>query len=258
MLQVFYDAMYEWTQNGMPVCRALFLNDPGDLGAYSWIDSEFFVGRDVLVAPILAQHDTADPPSAPVRQVYVPGGSQWYSFKDNRAKLEPAVPGGSTFSYYAPLDLVPIYIRAGAILPMRELEQYVGQLAKNPLTINVYPGPDSTYQLYQDDGITFDAQDKGTYRVTELSHRGIAGGQAVRVHRTYDRYRPPEDSYFVALPGTRHPSSVSVGGNALADVGSPDKLAASSSDAYYWNSDIEVTYIKIFDASPDVTVTALF
>ena len=80
---------------------------------------------------------------------------QWYSFKDNRAKLEaPVAGGGSPFDYIADLDLVPIYIRAGAILPMRELEQYVGELANNPLTINIYPGPDCTYQLYQDDGIS--------------------------------------------------------------------------------------------------------
>src|SRR5208283_5721307 len=45
MLQVFYDAMYEWTQTGMPVSRALFLNDPADPGVYDWVDSEFFVGR---------------------------------------------------------------------------------------------------------------------------------------------------------------------------------------------------------------------
>src|SRR5206468_9923831 len=120
----------------------------------------------------------------PNRDVYLPTGSDWYSFKDNRAKLEAPVPGGSRFSYFAPLDLVPLYVRAGAILPMRELEQFVGELKQNPLTLNVYPGPDRTYLLYQDDGISFDAQDHGRFRTTEVSHRGIAGGQAVRVRRT--------------------------------------------------------------------------
>jgi alpha-glucosidase len=250
MLQVFYDAMYEWTQSGLPVSRALFLNDPDDPQVYNSVDSEFFVGSDVLVAPVLTTSWN--------RTVYLPAGSQWYSFQDNRAKLEPSVPGGSTFNYFAPLDLVPIYIRAGAILPMRELEQYVGQLAQNPLTINVYPGPDSTYRLYQDDGITFDAEDKGTYRLTEISHRGIPGGQDIRVRRTSDKYTPPEPFYFVALPGTRHPSSVTVAGAPLRDVQSPVNLAASTANAYYWNASIEVTFIKVFDTAADVTITALF
>ena len=251
LLQVFYDAMYEWTKIGMPICRALFLNDPHDLNVYDWVDSEFFVGRNLLVAPIVARGN-------PNRRVYLPTGSDWYSFKDNRAKLEALVPGGSTFSYFAPLDLVPLYVRAGAILPMRELEQYVGELPQNPLTINVYPGPDSSYTLYQDDGISFDAEDKKRYRLTQLSHQGVAGGQRVRVRRTFDQYAPPEPFYFVAFPGTRHPVSVSVEATALPDVGIPANLAASLANAYYWNESIEVTFVKVFDTVADVNLTVLF
>ena len=251
MLQIFYDAMYEWTQTGMPVSRALFLNDPADPRLYDWVDSEFFVGHDMLVAPILTPRWQ--------RQVYLPAESAWYSFKDNRAKLEaPVAGGGSPFDCIAPLDLVPIYIRAGAILPMRELEQYVGELANNPLTINVYPGPDSTYWLYQDDGISCDAENDGVYRLTEISHQRVPGGRKIRVRRTYDHFTPPEPFFFVALPGTLHPLSVIVSGAAVPDVQSPENLAAATSDAYYWNADIEVTFIKVFDRAADVTVTALY
>jgi alpha-glucosidase len=251
MLQLFYDAMYEWTQTGMPIARALFLNDPHDPNVYDWVDSEFFVGHDLFIAPILTQGNFN-------RDIYLPAGSDWFSFKDNRAKLEPMVPGGSRFSYFAPLDLVPIYVRAGAILPMRELEQYVGELSRNPLTINVYPGPDSTYTLYQDDCISFDAQDKQHYRLTRISHQGIVGGQKVRVQRTFDQYTPPEPFYFVAFPGTGHPASVTLGTAALPDVGSPENLDSSTTNAYYWNSSIGVTFVKVFDTAADVTLTALF
>jgi alpha-glucosidase len=141
---------------------------------------------------------------------------------------------------------------------MRELEQFVGQLPQNPLTINIYPGPDSTYQLYQDDGISFDAEDKKASRLTEISHKGIAGGQDIRVRRLQDNYTPPEPSYFVGLPGTIHPKSVTVAGVSLPDVGSPQNLAGSAANAYYWNASIQVTFVKVFDTSPDVTITALF
>ncbi|MDB5313822.1 MAG: hypothetical protein JWO38_8024 [Gemmataceae bacterium] len=251
LLQVFYDAMYEWTRTGMPICRALFLNDPQDLTAFTWADSEFFVGRDLFVAPIVTRGN-------PNRDVYLPAGSDWYSFKDNRARLDAPVPGGSRFNYYAPLDLVPVYVRAGAILPMRELEQYVGELRENPLTLNIYPGPDRTYTLYQDDGISFEAQDAGDFRVTEVSHRGVPGGQVVRVRRVTDRYTPPEKFYFVGFPGTRHPISVTAAGHPLPDVGTPENLAGSPTSAYYWNASIEVTFVKLFDTDPDVGLTVLF
>ncbi|WP_165072896.1 TIM-barrel domain-containing protein [Paludisphaera rhizosphaerae] len=261
LLQLFYDAMFEWTQTGVPVSRALFVNDPHDPNVYDprWADSEFFVGRDLLIAPIIEQHETASPPSPPIRQVYLPARSDWYSFKDNRAKLEAPVTGGiPAFDYFAPLDLVPIYVRAGAILPTRELEQYVGQLPQNPLTLNIYPGPDSSYRLYLDDGITTDAAENEVFRITEVSHKSVAGGQEIRVHRLKDGFTPREPFYFIALPGTRRPSTVSVGGAALPDVGSPENLTGSAADAYYWNPSIEVTFIKVFDSLPDVTVTALF
>ncbi len=259
MNQIYYDAMYECTQTGMPIARALFLNEPGDEQAYSHLDDQFFVGRDFLVAPIIDQHETLSSPTQPLRDVYLPSGSQWYAFQDNIAPLLSPVEGGQVIhNYYADLSLVPIYVRAGAILPMRELEQYIGELAINPLTFNIYPGPDSTHQLYLDDGISMDAADKSLYRLTEISHQGISGGQNIRIRRITDNYSPPEPFYYVALLGTRHPSSVSAAGVSLADVGNPATLASSPENAYYWNASIQITFIKIFDSAPDVTVTALY
>lgn len=259
MLQVYYDAMYEWTQTGMPIARTLFLNDPNDPEVYNHLDDQFFVGHDFMVAPIVTQHETLPTPTPPVRSVYLPAGSQWYAFKDNQYPLDAPVPGGTLIpNWYAGLDLVPIYVRAGAILPFRKLEQYVGELAQNPLTFNVYPGPDSSYLLYQDDGSTTAAQNQGTFRTTRVSHQGIPNGQNVRVQRLVDSYTPPEPYYFIALLGTQHPSSVAIGATQLTDVGGPSRLSQSPTNAYYWNANIEITFVKIFDTQSDLTVTALY
>ena len=53
-----------------------------------------------------------------------------------------------------PLYLTPMYVRAGAVIPMRELEQFVGRLNPNPVTFNIYPGPNNSTVLYQDDGVS--------------------------------------------------------------------------------------------------------
>ena len=259
MLQVYYDAMYEWTQSGMPIVRPLFLNDPGDPNVYSHLDDQFFVGHDFLVAPMLTQCITATPPQPPVRSVYLPAGSQWYAFMDNQYPLAAPVEGGTLIeNWYADLSIVPIYVRAGAILPFRQLEQWVGELEENPLTFNIYPGPDSTYTLYLDDGISTSAQNDGEFRVTQVSHQGVNGGQNVRVQRIVDKFTPPEPFYYVALLGTRSPSSVAIGATQLPNAGDPTTLANSPVNAYYWNAGIQVTFIKIFDTDADVTVTALY
>lgn len=260
MLQVYYDAMYEWTQTGMPIARALFLNDPHDPAAYYHLNDQFFVGRDFLVAPILFPAESLPNPIPPVRDLYLPAGSNWYAFKDNAAPLDPPVPGGTTVhGYYAGLDLVPIYVRAGAVLPMRSrVEQYVGQLPQNPLDIAIYPGPDSDYVMYQDDGITTQAAKQGAYRTTEISHRAVAGGTSVRVHRLYDQYTPPEPFYTVRLLATSPPASVSVGGQSVANAGSAAALATAATNAYYWDSGLQSTIVKVFDTAADTMVKVLF
>jgi alpha-glucosidase len=271
MLQVYYDAMYKCTQTGTPIARALFLNDPHDPAVYSHSDDQFFVGDDFLVAPILDPHATFNPPTPPIRSIYLPARSDWYSFKDNQSPLEGAVPGGTTIpDYFADLDRVPIYVRAGAVLPFCELEQWVGELPKNPLTFNCYPGPDrwtdaSAYQLYQDDGISAGA---GTpYRLSRIYQRTInqpgSVQREVRVARVQGDYKPPANFFFIGILGsTTKPTKVSRDGTALPDAGVSANLAASPLDCWYWNADLQIAFVKIFDLDPphpqDTTVNATY
>jgi alpha-glucosidase len=259
MLQIYYDLMYEATCNGMPIVRALFLNDPSDPEVYSHLDDQFFVGRDFLVAPILMPGDQSNSERPYTRTVYLPATSSWYAFKDNKAPLDSPVPGGSSFGWTASLSQVPIYVRAGAILPFRELEQWVGQLSQNPLTFNIYPGPDSSYQLYQDDGVTTQNTSEQAFRISTISHQAIPGGQVVWVLRGADGFTPPEPFYFIAvLAATLPPTSVTIGGAVLPDAGGPARLQSSPVNAFYWNSSLQITFVKVFDVAVDVSITILF
>jgi alpha-glucosidase len=267
MLQIYYDAMYQCTQTGMPIGRPLFLNDPQDLAAYSHSDDQFFIGDDFLVAPILSPHATFNPPTPPVRSIYLPAGSDWYSFKDNQSPLEAAVPGGTTIpDYFADLDRVPIYVRAGAILPFCELEQWVGQLPVNPLTFNCYPGPDrwtdaSAYQVYQDDGIS--AAPGIQSRLSRIYQRTIKQPgnvqREVRVTRMRGNYVPPTSFFFIGiLASTTKPTQVTRDGAVLADTETSANLAASPVDGWYWNANLQIAFVKVFDNVPDTTVTATY
>ncbi len=272
MLQVYYDAMYRWTQTGLPICRPLFLAAPRDAGVYGnnnyYINSQFLVGDDFLVAPILFAAETASPPISPTRDLYLPAGSDWYAFQNNQAPLLGAVQGGSVISYTAGLDLVPIYVRAGAILPFQNLEQWVGQLPANPLTINCYPGPDrwsddTAYQLYQDDGITQDAAKNGDYRVSRIYQQTLnADGRVtrqIRWARVTGPYTPPAQFNYIAILGSiTSATQVTRDGAVLQNVGDPGSLAASTVDAWYWNQSLNIVFVKIFDTRADTTVSAAY
>jgi alpha-glucosidase len=255
MLQIWYDALYEWTQTGVPPARALFLNDASDPNVYNHLDDQFFVGRDMLVAPILFPGQ-GSPPVA-TRAVYLPAGSDWYAFMDGATPLDPPVAGGTTIpDWRAGLDQVPIYIRAGAILPMRsKVEQHVGELAQNPLAIDLYPGPDSAYLLYQDDGITTQAEKNGAFRTTRITQRRSGAAREARLQRLTDAYAPAEPFVLLRFLNSGPPAAVTVAGGAVPNVGSAAGLDAAAGDAYYYDGRLQTTVVKVMDTRPDVAVS---
>jgi alpha-glucosidase len=259
LLQLFYDLLYQCTQTGLPICRPLFLTDRNDLNVYTHLNDQFMVGNDLLIAPIV-QHGSVN------RDVYLPAGSDWFAYQDAQAPLPAANPGGQSFNWYAPLDIVPIYVRAGAILVRRELEQYVGQLPQCPLTFECYPGSDRDYTLYLDDKVGFGYQ-KGSYRLTQIAQHCTTGtpqSRTVSVTRTYDQYSPKETFFYISLLQATHASSVTLGGTVVPDLtGGGDAqsaaaLAASASDAFYFSTSLQTVFIKIFDDAPSLEVTATF
>jgi len=259
LMPLFYDAMYECTQSGVPVCRPLFLNDPGDVNTYDHVNDQFYVGRDFLVAPIVPAFDPSGLSENATREVYLPADGPWYGFGDSPGKLGTPVPGGTLLTgptvWRATLDQVPIYVRAGAILPMRtRAEQYVGQLHVNPLVLNIYPGPDRSYRMYLDDGITREADDQGAYRLVEIAQQTAGRVRRVSVNRRHDQYKPPESYFTVALLGSGQPTGVTLNGQPLTSAPYADQLATSGSDGYFWDSTAETTYVQVMDNRPQVTI----
>jgi len=142
MLPYIYSAVREATQTGMPVMRALWLHYPDDPRAVACGD-QYLWGRDVLVAPVVEQ-------GANLRKVYLPRGT-WYDFWTNER-----IEGGREISRAVDLETIPLYLRAGAIVPLGPVKQFVGEESEEPLTVTVYPGSDGSFLLYEDDGKSFD------------------------------------------------------------------------------------------------------
>ena len=141
MLPYLYSAIRECTVTGLPVMRALWLHYPKDPKAVACRD-QYLWGRDILVAPILEK-------GAASRNVYLPSGA-WYDFWTQQ-RLE----GGREFSRPVDLEKIPIFVRAGAILPLGPVKQHTAEKVDQPLSLSIYPGADASFHLYQDDGSSF-------------------------------------------------------------------------------------------------------
>src|SRR5215472_2094366 len=154
MLPYIYSAVRECTQTGMPVMRALWLHYPDDPTAIACPD-QFLWGRDILVAPVVEKEATT-------RTVYLPRGT-WYDFWTGE-KFD----GGREIERSVDLSTLPLFTRAGAILPLGPVKQYTSEKVDAPTQVTIYPGADGSFLLYEDDGISFDYR-KGAWMGMELN-----------------------------------------------------------------------------------------
>lgn len=182
-LPYLYTVMAEAHRTGIPWFRPLILEDQDDYEALN-IDDEFMVGHDVLAAPILEAGKTS-------REVYLPRGV-WYDYRSDVRLM-----GGTRVTVEAPLDRIPLFVRAGSIIPNGPVEDYVGQ-KRDDVTLQVYPTADGQAHgwLYQDDGVT-PACDRGAYRETELKWNAGALQRTVR----HDGFTPPTSELKAAVHG---------------------------------------------------------
>jgi alpha-glucosidase (family GH31 glycosyl hydrolase) len=138
LLPYTYTLAWEARSQGLPLMRPLWLHYPDDTRARG-IGDTYLWGRDLLIAPVYEK-------GAPSRQVYLPAGD-WYDWwTGERAD------GGRTITRPVDLATMPIYVRAGAIIPLDPVRQYAMQPIDEPTTVRVYPGADGAFTLYDDDG----------------------------------------------------------------------------------------------------------
>jgi alpha-D-xyloside xylohydrolase len=112
-------------------------------------------GPAFLVAPVTEQGTTS-------RKVYLPAGSDWYDYWTNQR-----VRGGQTIDAAAPIDTLPLFVRAGSIVPLGEPVESTSQPQKIA-RVRVYPGANGTFRLYQDDGKTYAYEKGGATNITSL------------------------------------------------------------------------------------------
>jgi alpha-glucosidase/alpha-D-xyloside xylohydrolase len=137
----------------MPLIRALWLHYPDDDAAITRGD-EYLWGRDILVAPVVER-------GAKQRSLYLPAGD-WYDYWTREKHA-----GARELVRDVDLSTLPLYVRAGAIIPHDPVRQYSGEPTDKPTIVQIYAGRDGSFRWYDDDGATLDYQ-RGRFDWTRL------------------------------------------------------------------------------------------
>jgi alpha-glucosidase len=204
LLPYWYQALVAATRTGVPVVRPLWFEFPSDDEA-SKHDDEFFIGPSLLAAPVISANVTE-------RDVYLPAGTfyEYYTGASYR--------GPTTVSMPAPLGRVPLFVRAGAVLPTQDVVDYVGAPSNGILYLDVFTGAVGTstsIDLYEDDGET-SGHAAGAFATTNVSSTVTAAGLTLDIAAPMGAFKTTAMGLVVRVHGVAStPTELRVDGAAV-------------------------------------------
>lgn len=155
LLPYIYSLSWDVTRNAGTMMRPLAMDFRGDQAALGIADQYMF-GKALLVAPVTQ-------PNTAVRTVHLPGKDAWYDFWSGER-----YDGGRVVAARADLGTIPLFARAGSIVPLGPVRQYADQPSKEPIELRVYPGRDGSFVLYDDEGDGY-GYEQGNYATVTLA-----------------------------------------------------------------------------------------
>jgi alpha-glucosidase/alpha-D-xyloside xylohydrolase len=187
LLAYNYTLCREAYDTGLPLIRALWLHYPNDDRAVRRGDA-YLWGRDLLVAPVTAKGMSE-------RALYLPEGD-WYDFWTHERHA-----GSREFTRVVDLATLPLFVRAGAILPLDPPRQYLSQSTDQPTTLRIYSGRDGQFRLYEDDGSTLDYL-KGKFVWTRMKWSDRERRLTIEPENENSAFQPDPKTFVVELiPG---------------------------------------------------------
>ncbi|MFE2427309.1 TIM-barrel domain-containing protein [Streptomyces sp. NPDC059373] len=226
-----YNLAEEANTTGVPVVRPTYVEYADEQQAYATAGSEYFYGSDLLVAPVTTPGTTA------TTSVWFPPG-QWTDYFTGKTYA-----GGTTQDVTTGLDTMPVFTRAGAIVPTRT--DNVTDNDRNPLakvTLDIAEGASGSYDLYEDNGTTTDTHQSATTRIryTETGRQ-----HTVRIGPAAGSFRGQVTGreWTVSFVNATAPTTVTANGTRL------------SSHAYHWDSGTRTLTVRLSQRNVRTPIT---
>jgi alpha-glucosidase (family GH31 glycosyl hydrolase) len=207
-----YTYAHQASETGVPIARAMVIAYRRNPLAWKY-DLQYMWGRELLVAP--------NPSDGEAVKVWLPKGT-WYDIWD-----DTKYSGDRVIKYNAPIGKLPLFVKAGSIIPMAYPALTTAAIEKDKLVIHVYAGGDAEFYLYDDDGTTEKYKTEKQFSLTPLKFRQANTSLAIGpVTGTY-KGAPVRRSYHLVFHGLSRPISMTVDKKRLPRFKSENEAVAA-------------------------------
>jgi len=220
-------------ETGLPLVRGMYLEYPDQEPAYTH-RHQFMFGKELLVAPVTE----ASSGKPALKKVFLPAGADWFDYFTG-----DIYGGGQTITHECPVDRMPLFVRAGSILPMAPKMDYSDEKPVNPLTLDVYARNSAAFRMYEDDGASVDYR-RGAYAWTSIALNPARdeGNYVLTIGPAEGRFQGQLKSreYVVRLHGLLKPKAVMLSGTSLVELGED-----ACGEGWSWDARSRVTGIRV-------------
>lgn len=204
LMPYIYSLAWKVTSEDYTIQRPLVMDWRTDPNTWN-LGDEFMFGPDLLVSPILKANATK-------RSVYLPASPAWYDFWSGKS-----IATRGDFEADAPLDRLPLFVRAGSILPMGPEIEYATQDHGGPIELRIYRGANGDFKLYEDGGDSYDYE-KGEHSVIPIHWDDSSHTLTIGAREGTFPGMAESRTFRVVLIGSEHGTGVDATGSPKADI----------------------------------------
>jgi alpha-glucosidase len=201
MMPYLYSTAHQMYQTGLPIMRALVIGHQEDENVYE-IGDQYMLGDNLMVCPVTTK-------GAQTRTVYLPKG-EWFDYWTGRK-----ITGAQYIHVVTPLDTIPLFAKAGAIIPMQPAMKYTGEKPVDTIELDIFPG-NGSYDLYEDDGVSLDYQ-QGIFSITRMRSKEESSSLQIAIDKPEGKFTPAGHGYKLRVHVGQQPARVVENGVELSD-----------------------------------------